>query len=169
MKKSPNSTLQMAFGFGVEIYTKAYLSVPWQGLKNLFSDDEEVLGWRRISKQGIDICYGHQAEGIGDSRPRLQSGWPGDANSFSLDILLTPFLRAPAPLLPATLSPTSGILPFISERLCFPLSWAHTTLSLCTKACLSGTLSTEQTAKVGIQQRAGGQAGLTFLDAFQRL
>lgn len=34
---------------------------------------------------------------------------------------------------------------------------------------LSGTFSTKQTAKVGIQQKVGRQYVLTFLEAFQRL
>lgn len=117
--------------------------MPWQGLKNL------ILRWSRGPWiRGEYISNGHAIIVTMEHRVTVWqwSTSPGrsyqefistqaDANSFSFGLLLIPFLRAS---LHPSLSPTSWISPFTSERLCLPLlSWAQNTLCLCMKACLA--------------------------------
>lgn len=87
-----------------------------------------------------------------------------DAISFSFGLLLIPSLKAPPH--PATISYFLSLAIHIRKAVPSPFRGLKHFLSL--YEGLSGTFSTKQTAKVGIQQRVGSQCVLTFLEAFQR-
>lgn len=161
----------MAFIFGVKMETKVHLYMPWQRLQIL------ILSWSQgpwirenlqasISPQSIK--HGTQCDSICISRldggelQRMSHTWVG-AISFSFGLLFIPFLKAPPHC--ATISLSLAI--HIRKAVPFPFRDPKHFLSL--YEGLSGTFSTKQTAKVGIQQRVGRQYVLTFLEAFQRL
>lgn len=85
--------------------------------------------------------------------------------SFSLFFLFTPFLKPPPH--PASISYFLSLAIHIRKTV-FPFS-RDPKHFLSLYEGLSGTFSTKQTAKVGIQQKVGRQYVLTFLGAFQRL
>lgn len=88
-----------------------------------------------------------------------------DAIPFSFGLLFTPFLKAPPH--PATIFYFFSLAIHIRKAVPSPFRGPKHFLSL--YEGLSGTFSTKQTAKVGIQQRVGRQYVLTFLEDFQRL
>lgn len=83
--------------------------------------------------------------------------------SFSFGLLFILFLKAPPH--PATISLSLAI----HFRKAAPSPFRGPKHFLSLYEGLSGTFSTKQTAKVGIQRRVGRQYVLTLLEAFQRL
>lgn len=88
-----------------------------------------------------------------------------DAISFSFGFLFISFLKGPPH--PATISYFLSLA--IDKRKAVPSPFRGSRHFLSLYEGLSGTFSTKQTAKVGIQQKVGRQYVLTFLEAFQRL
>lgn len=90
----------------------------------------------------------------------------GKCPSFFFGLLFIPFLKAPPH---PTIFPHYFLNLAIHTRKALPSPFMGPKHSLPLYEGPSGTFSTKQTAKVGIQQRVGKQYVLTFLEAFQRL
>lgn len=136
----------MVLGFNVKVDINTHFCVPWQGWKNL------AVRWGRgpwVRGNSVSLRHRHLpwSSSTGQRQPAVspeQMRGSSHGRSSHTGGCWLFFFTHPFPKTLPTCSPTSGVSPIISERLCLPLSCAHVLPCLCTKARLAYSVQSRQ-------------------------